>query len=147
LSCETTSEGGGEGACPFAGAGSALRHCQRKRFPSLRMRLRSLDSVLLPTVGNSQMLDCDGGWTSRRDSQDARIINQYKTLGSGGLFTGQFTQSALASGSSTSCIESLHDGLPDQWKTAKGLSTSDPNLYKAKAPNGYTWLENYLNGQ
>jgi hypothetical protein len=38
---------------------------------------------------------------------------------------------------------SMHDGIPDQWKTTKGLSTTDPNLHKAKAPNGYTWLENY----
>ena len=147
LSCETTSEGGGEGACPIRGSWQRSSPLPKETFPITADAASSLDSVLLPTVGNSQMLDCDGGWTSRRDSQDARIINQYKTLGSGGLFTGQFTQSALASGSSTSCIESLHDGLPDQWKTAKGLSTSDPNLYKAKAPNGYTWLENYLNGQ
>jgi hypothetical protein len=40
----------------------------------------------------------------------------------------------------------MHDGIPDQWKTAKGLSTTDPNLYRATAPNGYTYLENYLNG-
>jgi len=42
--------------------------------------------------------------------------------------------------------ESLHDGIPDQWKALKGLSTTDPNLHKTVAPNGYTWLENYLNG-
>jgi hypothetical protein len=45
------------------------------------------------------------------------------------------------------CTESLHDGIPDQWKTLKGLSTTDPNVYSRTAPNGYTWLENYLNGQ
>jgi len=29
----------------------------------------------------------------------------------------------------------------------KGLSTTDHTLYKTVAPNGYTWLENYLNAQ
>jgi len=27
-----------------------------------------------------------------------------------------------------------------------GLSTSDPTLHKQQASNGYTYLENYLNG-
>jgi hypothetical protein len=43
-------------------------------------------------------------------------------------------------------VESLHDGMPDQWKQAQKLSTSDKNLYKKLAPSGYTWLETYLNG-
>ncbi len=47
----------------------------------------------------------------------------------------------------TACVESMHDGIPDAWKQAKGLSLIDPNLYNTVAPNGYTWLENYLNGQ
>ena len=47
----------------------------------------------------------------------------------------------------TACTESMHDGIPDQWKTKNGLSTTDPNVHKAKAANRYTWLENYLNGQ
>jgi hypothetical protein len=40
----------------------------------------------------------------------------------------------------------MHDGIPDQWKNAHGLSTSDPTLHKQQASNGYTYLENYLNG-
>jgi hypothetical protein len=40
----------------------------------------------------------------------------------------------------------LHDGIPDQWKVNHGLSTTDPNLHKAVAPSGTTYLENYLNG-
>ena len=145
--CCVDSEGKPETASPVRQTWQRSSPLPLEPFPITADSASSLESVLLPTVGNSQMLDCGGGWLSRRDSQDARIISQYKTGGGGELFTGQFSQPSLASGSSTSCIESLHDGLPDQWKTAKGLSTSDPNLYKAKAPNGYTWLENYLNGQ
>jgi large repetitive protein len=43
-------------------------------------------------------------------------------------------------------VESQHDGIPDQWKVRYGLSTTDANLNKEAAPNGYTYLENYLNG-
>jgi hypothetical protein len=40
----------------------------------------------------------------------------------------------------------MHDGIPDQWKANHGLSTNDPHLHNATAPNGYTYLENYING-
>jgi hypothetical protein len=50
----------------------------------------------------------------------------------------------LAAG--TACTSSLHDGIADQWKSKYGLSTTDATLYKTKALNGYTYLENYLNG-
>jgi hypothetical protein len=71
-------------------------------------------------------------------------VNQYINGGSGNFFTGQFNQPSIAAGSA--CTESLHDGIPDQWKTNKGLSTTDSTLYKTTAANGYTYLENYLNG-
>ena len=51
---------------------------------------------------------------------------------------------AIPAGSA--CTESLHDGIPDSWKAAQGLSTTDTSLYKKVAPNGYTYLENYING-
>jgi pectate lyase len=114
-------------------------------FPITADPAANLDDVLLATVGNAQHLDCNGNWVSNRDSQDARVIRQYRSKGKGALFNGQFTAPAIPAG--TPCVESLHDGIPDQWKKLKNLSTTDANLYKKAAPNGYTWLENYLNGQ
>jgi len=113
-------------------------------YPIVADPAENLDAVLLPTVGNSRRLACDGTWTSSRDSQDARIIAQYQAAGAGTMFKGQFAAPAIVSG--TPCVESLHDGIPDQWKQAQKLSTSDKNLYKKLAPSGYTWLETYLNG-
>jgi hypothetical protein len=131
-------------------------------FPIVPDPATNLDHILLSTVGNSQHLDCSGNWVAHRDSADQRIVSQYQNGGSGGFwpngvtFSGQALSGADAPGSDwqdhpvtgfTACPESQHDGIPDQWKKAKGLSTSDPNLHKQTAPNGYTWLENYLNGQ
>jgi hypothetical protein len=113
-------------------------------YPIVADPAENLDAVLLPTVGNSRRLGCDGAWTSSRDSQDARIIAQYQASGAGTMFKGQFAAPAITS--ATPCVESLHDGMPDQWKQAQKLSTSDKNLYKKLAPSGYTWLETYLNG-
>jgi pectate lyase len=129
-------------------------------FPITPDPATSLAGILLPTVGNSQHLDCNGNWVSHRDPEDARVVNQYKTHGEGGFWPNGMTNGgatriiqALSNWQDHPqtdfpvCRESLHDGIPDQWKTLKGLSTSDPNLYKTTAPNGYTWLENYLSGQ
>jgi len=102
-----------------------------------------LDSVMLGTVGNSRGVDCNGNWFNRRDSNDSRIISQYQNRGNGTFFTSA-SQPSVSGG--TACTESLHDGIPDQWKSANGLSTTDPSLYKQMAPNGYTYLENYMNG-
>ena len=107
----------------------------------------NLDSVVLPIVGNSQMVDCNGNWVNRRDSVDTRIITQYQNNSAGGFFTvADATHSIPPLAAGTPCTESLNDGIPDQWKTAQGLSTTDPNLYNEVAPNGYTYLENYMNG-
>jgi hypothetical protein len=114
-------------------------------FPITAVDVNKLEDVLLPTVGNSQHLDCNGNWVINRDSEDARIISDYQNGSSDNLFTGQHTAPAIPRGAA--CRESQHDGIPDQWKVLKGLRTTEPDLYKETAPNGYTWLENYLNGQ
>jgi pectate lyase len=116
-----------------------------QRFPILADPVAKLDELLLPSVGNSKRLDCDGNLVANRDSDDERIIAQYRVRGPGQLFSYQYRRKTIAV--ATPCIESLHDGIPDQWKKTEGLSTTDPKLHKTLAPNGYTWLENYLDGQ
>jgi hypothetical protein len=115
-----------------------------QQFPIVADPVSNLDAVLLPIVGNSQGLDCSGKWISHRDAADARVIAQYQARGPGQLFHQQYAVPQIPS--SPLCTESQHDGIPDQWKQANGLSTSDSTLYKQTAPNGYTYLENYLNG-
>jgi hypothetical protein len=135
-------------------------HPDPRTFPITADPADSLDDILLPTVGNAQHRDCTTGWVSHRDAADNRIINQYKTGGSGGFWPNGVTQAGPSSVPApnsnyqdhpvtgfSACTESMHDGIPDQWKQMKGLSTSDPSLHNQTAPNGYTWLENYLNNQ
>lgn len=128
-------------------------------FPIVPDPADELDSILLGSIGNSQHVDCGGNWVSHRDASDNRVIEQYQNGANGGFwpngvtFTGQSSFPSPSSGwqdnpvtNFTACTESLHDGIPDQWKAAKGLSTTDGSLYRKVAPNGYTWLENYING-
>lgn len=113
-------------------------------FPITANDVNTLDSLLPSLVGNSRRLGCDGSWISNRDSQDTRVINQYLNRAGGNTFFGQFTAPAIPGG--TPCASSQHDGIPDQWKTANGYSTTNPNLRNQVLASGYTVLETYLNG-
>jgi hypothetical protein len=119
----------------------------------------SLDADLVSNVGAWWHLDCLGNRVSHQDPQDARILAQYKNNASGGYwpngvtYTGQptiptplpnWTDTPVVNG--TACVESLHDGLPDQWKVANGYSTTDVNLHNKVLASGYTVLETYLAG-
>jgi hypothetical protein len=115
-----------------------------EQFPITADPVENLDTVLLPTVGNSQHLDCNGDYVINRDSEAARAILVYQNRAADDLFSGQHAAPAISSG--TACQETFHDGIADQWKTKHGLSTSDASLGSRTAPNGYTYLENYLNG-
>jgi pectate lyase len=101
-----------------------------------------------PGVGASAKLNdvvCDGTWVANRDSLDATYVAQFiNNTGHSRNITGPGTLPALATG--RPCASSLHDGIADQWKIKHGLSTTNKTLYKAIAPNSYTYLENYLNG-
>jgi hypothetical protein len=111
--------------------------------------VNNLENVLLSTVGASQKLSdaaCDGSWVSNRDSVDSRLVNEY--YAGIGVIPKDPSQvggyPTIAAG--TACTSSLHDGIADQWKINHGLSITDTTLYQRTAPNGYTYLENYLNG-
>jgi hypothetical protein len=101
-------------------------------FPIATDPVGNLENVLLPTVGNSQHLDCTGKWVSHRDGADQRIIHQYQTGGPGGYWPNgliNVTSSLPSPGSAwidhpvtdfSACTESLHDGIPDEWKVNQG---------------------------
>ena len=128
-------------------------------FPIITDPATGLDAILLPTVGNSQHLDCNGRWVNHRDGADTRILEQYQSKGPGGFWPNGITVTGRAAlplptpapqwqdrpvVNGEACSESLHDGIPDQWKKLQGLSTTERELYKSVAPDGYTVLEHYL---
>jgi hypothetical protein len=130
-------------------------------FPIVADPVANLEGILLPTIGNSQHLNCAGTWVTHRDEADSRIIAQYQSQGKGGYWPNGITSTGTAALplptpaaqwqdkpviNGTACTESLHDGIPDQWKKAQGLSTTNRELYKSVAPDGYTVLEHYLDG-
>lgn len=121
---------------PLAPVGAAIR----------LLPVSDLDDELLPTVGCSHRLDCDGNWVNVRDECDERLVNHYLD-GTGQLVAhedevGGFP--TIAGG--RPCQDSNDDGVPDRWSVANGIDPNEPGSGLALAPNNYTYLENYLNG-
>jgi len=108
---------------------------------------QELDTKILPTVGNSLRLDCDGKWVMRRDSVDQRIISEYKRGSEGDFYSyADFEHQIPWLVTGTACDDSDHDGIPDAWEKAHGLNPNDPTDAQKLNADGYTNLEHYLNG-
>jgi pectate lyase len=137
--------------CEMGQAAQSLKRTMplpTEQFPIFADPANTLAANLLPVIGASQRLDCMGNWVPMRDAVDQRLVDEFNgkvtAAGSPSDESQVGGYPTLATG--TPCDESLHDGIPDRWKIAHGLSPSDTTLANNVAPNGYTYLENYLNG-
>jgi len=105
-----------------------------------------LEKILLPTVGASQRLDCLGKWISNRDAADKRIIDEYHSFK--GIIPAKEDEvggfPVIESGKP--CTDRDHDGMPDKWERKHRLNPRNSSDGVAIAPNGYSNLENYING-
>ena len=137
----TDAEGKPESASPIRAAWRRSSPLPTLPFPITADSTDALDAMA-PTWGNSWGLDCAGNRVSHQDSQDARIIAQYKSKGPGGTFTGQFQQPAISAG--TPCPEDPVNHLPLDYEKRVGIAAGTPS--STKAANGYTIFENYLAG-
>jgi len=115
-------------------------------FPIVAEPVATLEANLLPVVGASRRLACDGTWISNRDSLDNRLINSYTT--NTGITAPISLPSAVGGypsiAAGTPCADTDHDGMPDVWETARGLNPNSAADQNAVSGNGYTNLDNFL---
>jgi pectate lyase len=115
-------------------------------FPIEPDDVNNLENILLPTVGASQRLDCNGKWVLNRDAVDTRLVNEYKA-GTGIIPTSENDVGGFPTiDPGTPCADSDHDGIPDAWEIAHGLNPNDPSDGPKLNRDGYSSLEYYLNG-
>lgn len=106
-------------------------------WPSIRTTsaAQALDEVLASA----------GATVPSRDRVDAGIVDSVRRR-TGGLIDDPSEVGGwptLAGG--TPYPDADHDGMDDGWEQARGLDPSDPGDGSTTAPNGYTWVENFLN--
>ncbi|MEA5426195.1 pectinesterase family protein [Arcicella lustrica] len=111
------------------------------------------------------VLDSAGAILPRRDAVDARIIRETKngtatyegagystvkdagvTHPSGIIDSPENVGGVPKYGSNTPYKDTDKDGMDDLWETANGLNPNNASDGNTIAPNGYTNLENFLNG-
>lgn len=115
-------------------------------FPIAAEPAAGLEASLLPVVGASRRLACDGTWIAARDAVDSLVVTNYNA-GTGGLINNESAAGGfptLAAG--TPCPDADHDGMPDQWETARGLNPNNAADRNTVDQVGFTMLERYLAG-
>jgi pectate lyase len=118
-------------------------------YPITQQTLANAEYAILTGAGAYQRLDCSGAWVPNRDSVDLRLIGQYQNDTGNSVIISNESQvggyPTIAGG--TPCADFDHDGMPDLWEENHGYNANSPVNRNTVAANGYTYLENYLNGQ
>jgi hypothetical protein len=97
-------------------------------------------------VGNSRGMSCEGNWYNRRDSIDTRIISEVKN-GTGKIIDDPSQVGGwIVPETGTPCTDSDHDGMPDTWEQLFGFNPNTADGSGDKDGDGYTNVEEYLNG-
>ena len=113
-----------------------------EQFPIVAVDQSLVDATYVYTSGNSQRLACDGTWIASSDSNDLRVLGQYKVKGPGQLFTGQFSTPPIPAG--TPCPEDPVNHLWLAYEQKNNIAAGTPS--NTVAANGYTIAENMING-
>lgn len=132
--------------------GSPLAHLVVSKWPAPAVTeysaFNTLLPTILPTVGNSQRVDCAGSWINKRDAIDEVIINDIQN-GTGAIidnivdsYYGGFV--TISSGSA--CTDTDGDGMPDTFELTFGFDPETPDDSDDEDENGYTNIEEYING-
>jgi len=108
-------------------------------FPAPQVQTQSAAEAFELVLRNA------GATRLRRDSVDARIVSNVRN-GTGKIINDEREVGgwpAYTSGEPP--VDTARDGIPDEWKKARGLQLNDPNVANAVNADGYTMLEVYLN--
>ena len=116
-------------------------------YPITVQSAAELDNKVLPTVGASHRLDCMGNWVESRDTVDRRVISEYHNLQGNYYVNEESVGGFPVIDPGTACTDTDHDGMPDQWETAKGLNPNNASDGPTLHTSGYSNLERYLNGE
>lgn len=115
-------------------------------IPISIVHANDVEDLLLPWVGASRRLDCEGNWVLNRDSQDKRVIAEYFANGGGLVSHEEEVGGFPVLESGIPCVDTSGDGIPDEWAMKNDLDYTDPSLGSTVHSSGYTYLDLYLNG-
>jgi hypothetical protein len=114
---------------------------------------------VLAGAGAIHGLNCDGTWFDRQDAVDIRIVESVRSGTRGHDLSpdqtvqqlGFISDPADVGGwpqldSGTTCADGDNDGMPDVWEQLNGLDPTVDDSAGDIDGDGYTNVEEYLNG-
>lgn len=105
-----------------------------------------MDNVDTAEVAYEKVLDTAGATLPKRDSYDAKMINDVRN-GTGRSINNEDEVGGWPELlSAEPLVDTDNDGMPDEYEAKNGFDATNPSDGKSFAENGYTNLENYLNG-
>jgi hypothetical protein len=136
-----------DGLTPLADTGLSKNTYQIKAYPVNTQSAQDAYNFVLKNAGAT---------LPRRDTVDQRIVSDVIN-GTGRVIDVQggypaFTDTAVSKSawptllSRTAPADNDHDGMADEWELQRGLNPADASDRNGISSNGYTHLENYLNG-
>ena len=131
-----------------------IRTAQRDRVTGTRFSAPQVNTqsptgaydIVLAQTGASRSIDPDGTWRSNRDSVDDRVVADVKA-GTGNIIDNQDDVGgwpSLAAGTAPTDTDS--DGMPDEWEDLHGLDKNSATDQNTTSNNGWTNIENFING-
>ena len=103
-------------------------------------------SEVLAKAGANIGVSCDGSLFSRRDSIDTRVVNDVRN-GTGRIIDNPSEVGGwITPAAGTPCTDSDKDGMPDTWESTYGFNPAVKDNNLDKDSDGYTNVEEYLNG-
>ena len=124
----------------------ARAQLQHRDHPITIHPVERLEAALLPDVGASRRIDEHGKWIPARDSVDERLVREYRA-GTGKLIASPDEVGGFPTiDPGTPYPDADHDGMSDTWEKSRGLDPTKNDSAADPDANGYTNLEDFLNG-
>jgi hypothetical protein len=95
-------------------------------------------------VGASRRLTANGAWVTAYDSNDSRVVQEYRTNTGPSQYPTDGTPSTITG--STPYPDADLDGMSDTWETANGLNPANANDRNTVHSTGYRMLDFFLAG-
>jgi pectate lyase len=137
------------------GRGVAMTECNHERFsPAYPYAAPAIETqssgaaypVVLAEAGASRSVDAYGEWIESRDATDARIVSEVER-GEGRIIDSADEVPAREDRrSGRAAADADNDGMPNAWEQRFGLRMKRASASDDTDGDGYTDLEEYLNG-
>ncbi|MCM1164348.1 MAG: fibronectin type III domain-containing protein [Muribaculaceae bacterium] len=144
----------GDGVAPYSTWYSSLAALNQQiadKFPNVQ-QIPEIQNKMTAAAALKWVIDSVGPSLPVRDEVDQYLIDELSSLGTVGTTNGISSEAQLPHkgtgvlSGGVKPTDSDNDGIPDEWESAHGLNPNDAADAVAIAANGYTNIENYVNG-